>query len=195
MTAFFLFSVSMSITPGAGNLTLLGISNRFGFTAALPFVGGTALGVLVVFVGTSAGLLGVLTAMPEVYMAMKYLGAGYLLYLAWGIANTPLQQEPGTSQGAGMLSGAMIQILNPKAWIAAMTVFSQFMDTSNHQWTQASFIIFGFVMIMTLCTLGWAYFGAVLKRLLNSPRQMQVINRSLALTLALTVIYMLGQTN
>ncbi len=83
-TAFVVFSVSMSITPGAGNLTLLGIANRYGFLAALPFVAGTSLGVLFVFVGSSAGLYSLLISIPELYVTIKYAGAAYLLYTAWG---------------------------------------------------------------------------------------------------------------
>ena len=42
MLAFLLFSISIGITPGAGNIALLGISSRYGFAATLPFVSGNA---------------------------------------------------------------------------------------------------------------------------------------------------------
>ncbi|WP_342752181.1 LysE family translocator [Vibrio sp. JC009] len=193
--AFLVFSVSMSITPGAGNLTLLGISNRYGFFAALPFVAGTALGVLVVFVGSSAGLYSVLASSPELYLALKYGGAAYLLYIAWGIARLEIDEKQTADRAAGVTSGALIQILNPKAWIAAMTVFSQFMNVSENYLLQVGMIVIIFVLITILCTSVWAYFGAALKHALKSSHQMLIVNRCLGITLASTVVYMLNQTN
>ena len=193
--AFLLFAVSMSLTPGAGNLALLGISNRYGFSAALPFVAGTSLGVLVVFGGTSAGLISVLTTYPELYSTLKYLGAAYLMYIAWGISSLQVNDEQDTDYSSGFLSGALVQVLNPKAWIAAMTVFSQFTTISgNHAYTtQVIIITVAFLLIMTLCTLIWAYFGSVLKGLIQSQRQMNILNRCLGATLAISVIFMFSQ--
>ncbi|WP_406610218.1 LysE family translocator [Agarivorans sp. JK6] len=191
--AFLLFATSMSITPGAGNLALLGISNRFGFAAALPFIAGTSFGVLIVFAGTSAGLISLLTANPELYSALKYLGAAYLLYIAWGISQHSVAEKDRVEHSAGFGAGALIQVLNPKAWIAAMTVFSQFTDVSGNYLLQVSVIIVAFLIVTTLCTMVWAYFGAALKRLLKSSSQMLIVNRCLGLTLAATVVFMLSQ--
>ncbi|EPA0985916.1 LysE family translocator [Vibrio parahaemolyticus] len=193
--AFLVFSVSMSITPGAGNLTLLGISNRYGFLAALPFVAGTALGVLIVFIGSSAGLYSVLASSPQLYIALKYAGAAYLLYTAWGIARLEIDEKQTADRAAGVTSGTLIQVLNPKAWIAAMTVFSQFTDVSGNYLLQVGMIVVTFVLITTLCTMVWAYFGAALKHTLKSSHQMLIVNRCLGITLATTVVYMLSQAN
>ncbi|WP_207802582.1 LysE family translocator [Motiliproteus coralliicola] len=194
VVALLFFSLSMSITPGAGNLTLLGISNRYGFAAALPFVAGTAAGVLVVFVGATAGLVSLFDRYPELYQLLKVAGALYLLYLSWGIAFSRNENAADESQPSGFVSGALVQLLNPKAWIAAMTVLSQFADPTEHFSIQIGLIIGLFLLVMTGCTLSWAYFGAILKRLLSSPQQMRWINRGLGLTLAMTVVYMLVQT-
>ncbi|MDG3087906.1 LysE family translocator [Vibrio hannami] len=195
IVAFLFFAVSMTITPGAGNLTLLGISNRFGFSAALPFVAGTTFGVLIVFAGTSAGLMSILTSVPELYSAIKYLGALYLLYIAWGIFTFKMEEETTSESSAGFISGTLIQVLNPKAWIAAMTVFSQFVEASGNYLVQVVTIITAFLLVTTLSTTIWAYFGSLLKRLLHSPNQMVVVNRCLGATLAMTVVFMLTQTS
>ena len=191
--AFLLFALSMSLTPGAGNITLLGISNRYGFFAALPFVAGTAFGVFIVFAGTSMGLLSVLMAYPELFVALKYIGAGYLLYISWGIINFQLADGGPTVPVSGFVSGALIQVLNPKAWIAAVTVFSQFIDLAQDYLVQVVLITVAFLLVLISCTLSWAYFGALLNKLLHSPRQMLMLNRCLGGTLVMTVIFMLSQ--
>lgn len=192
-TAFVVFSVSMSITPGAGNLTLLGIANRYGFLAALLFVAGTSLGVLFVFVGSSAGLYSLLISIPELYVTIKYAGAAYLLYTAWGITKQEISESQEKENAYGTTSGVLIQVLNPKAWIAAMTIFSQFTNESSDYVVQVSMLTFIFVLVTALCTLVWAYSGTLLKHALKSTRQMLIVNRSLGLTLAATVVYMLIQ--
>lgn len=189
-TAFLLFSIAMSLTPGAGNVTLLSISNRHGFSTALPFVAGTNFGVLIVFVGASAGVVSLLTLYPQLYTLMKYAGAAYLLYIAWGMARFTLTEVQMTEKVSGFASGTLIQVLNPKAWIAAMTVFSQFTVASDNYFMQIAMITFIFVAVTTLCTLAWAYFGSVLKKLLKSPQQLLLVNRSLAMILVVSVVVM-----
>lgn len=189
--AFLLFSVAMSLTPGAGNVTLLSISNRYGFTTALPFVAGTNFGVLIVFVGASAGVISVLTLYPQIYTLMKYAGAAYLLYIAWGMVKFTLTETPADEKISGFTAGTLIQVLNPKAWIAAMTVFSQFTVASSNYLVQTATIIFVFVLVTVLCTLAWAYFGTLLKKLLKSPQQLVIVNRSLAMMLVVSVAVML----
>jgi len=192
--AFVVFSISMSLTPGAGNLMLLSISNRYGFLAALPFVIGTTLGVMFVFIGSSAGLYRLLLSSPELYIAVKYAGAAYLLYTAWGITKQEIAESQETERTNGVTSGILIQVLNPKAWIAAMTIFSQFTDATGDYVLQVSILIFIFVLVTTLCTLVWAYSGTLLKHALKSTHQMLIVNRCLGLTLAATVVYMLCQS-
>lgn len=188
---FLFFSLSMSLTPGAGNITLMGISNRYGFSAAMPFVAGTACGVVIVFAGTSAGLVSVLERYPDLYTVLKYLGAGYLLYLAWGIANTKMQGGQAMEHSPGFRAGAFVQILNPKAWITAIMAFSQFADMSGDYLLQVVTIIVVFGLTVIFSNLSWAYLGVMLKRLLNSPRQLLVMNRCLGAALAMTVVFML----
>jgi len=192
--AFVVFSISMSLTPGAGNLMLLSISNRYGFLAALPFVIGTTLGVMFVFIGSSAGLYRLLLSSPELYIAVKYAGAAYLLYTAWGITKQEIAESQETERTNGVTSGILIQVLNPKAWIAAMTIFSQFTDATGDYVLQVSILIFIFVLVTALCTLVWAYSGTLLKHALKSTHQMLIVNRCLGLTLAATVVYMLCQS-
>ncbi len=74
-----------------------------------------------------------------------------------------------------------------------MTIFSQFTNESSDYVVQVSMLTFIFVLVTALCTLVWAYSGTLLKHALKSTRQMLIVNRSLGLTLAATVVYMLIQ--
>uniref|UniRef100_UPI0012FFF92D LysE family translocator n=1 Tax=Vibrio splendidus TaxID=29497 RepID=UPI0012FFF92D len=93
MLAFLLFSISIAITPGAGNIALLGISSRYGFAATLPFISGNAFGIIVVLAGSSVGLVSLFTLYPDLYSILKYAGAAYLLFMAWSIANMQIEES------------------------------------------------------------------------------------------------------
>lgn len=192
MLAFLLFSISIGITPGAGNIALLGISSRYGFAATLPFVSGNAFGIIIILAGSSAGLVSLFTLYPEIYTVLKYLGAAYLLFMAWSIANMEIEQEESVNR-SGFMSGVLIQVLNPKGWIASLTVFSQFITTQADYLIQVVTITTIMVGTGVLCMLVWAYCGTMLQRLLQSPKQMVMVNRCLGGSLAMVVAFMLYQ--
>lgn len=192
MLAFLLFSTSIAITPGAGNIALLGLSSRYGFTATLPFISGNAFGIIIVLGGSSVGLVGLFTLYPELYTILKYAGAAYLLFMAWSIANMQIE-ESSTDNRSGFMSGVLVQVLNPKGWIASLTVFSQFITPNADYMIQVVTIIAGMLITGIPCMLVWAYCGTMLKKLLQSPKQMMVVNRCLGGSLALVVAFMLYQ--
>ncbi|PMK03602.1 LysE family translocator [Vibrio sp. 10N.261.55.A7] len=192
MLAFLLFSTSIAITPGAGNIALLGLSSRYGFTATLPFISGNAFGIIIVLAGSSVGLVSLFTLYPELYTILKYAGAAYLLFMAWSIANLQIE-ESSTDSRSGFLSGVLVQVLNPKGWIASLTVFSQFITPNADYLIQVVTIIGGMLITGVPCMLVWAYCGTMLKKLLQSPKQMMIVNRCLGGSLALVVAFMLYQ--
>ena len=192
MLAFLLFSTSIAITPGAGNIALLGISSRYGFAATLPFISGNAVGIIIVLAGSSVGLVSLFTLYPELYNILKYAGAAYLLFMAWSIANMQIE-ESTVDNRSGFMSGVLVQVLNPKGWIASLTVFSQFITPNADYLIQVVTIIAGMVITGVPCMLVWAYCGTMLKKLLQSPKQMMVVNRCLGGSLALVVAFMLYQ--
>ncbi|CAV19303.1 LysE family translocator [Vibrio sp. 10N.222.54.F12] len=192
MLAFLLFSTSIAITPGAGNIALLGISSRYGFAATLPFISGNAVGIIIVLAGSSVGLVSLFTLYPDLYNILKYAGAAYLLFMAWSIANMQIE-ESTTDNRSGFMSGVLVQVLNPKGWIASLTVFSQFITPNADYLIQVVTIIAGMVITGVPCMLVWAYCGTMLKKLLQSPKQMMFVNRCLGGSLAMVVAFMLYQ--
>ncbi|GAM54069.1 transporter, lysE family [Vibrio ishigakensis] len=97
------------------------------------------------------------------------------------------------SNHSGVVSGVLIQLLNPKGWVASLTVFTQFINPANDYVSQVATIISVMVGIGVLCMLVWAYFGTMLQKLLQSPKQMRVINGCLGGSLAIVAVMMLGQ--
>jgi threonine/homoserine/homoserine lactone efflux protein len=192
MTAFMLFAISISMTPGAGNIALIGLSGRYGVGATLPFIIGNAVGVIVILIGASVGVAGLLNLYPTLYLILKWLGAAYLLYMAWGIANMELDSDASVKK-SGFFSGILVQILNPKSWVASITVFSQFVSPTGSYTAQVVFIISVMVVTGVIGMLVWAYFGSMLTRFIESPRKMVAINRCFGASLAVVALFVVSQ--
>ncbi len=79
------FAVAMSATPGPNNTMVVASGATYGFARTVPHMLGIAAGfpVMLIVLGT-AGLP--LLTDPRVHAVLKWVGAAYLLWLAWKIA-------------------------------------------------------------------------------------------------------------
>lgn len=120
------FAASQVGTPGPANMALMATGARFGFRAALPFVAGVALGKQLIIWPIGFGLMELAETAPGVFMALKYISAAYIIWLAWKVANLRLGQGGGTGQAPGFAAGLIVHPLNPKAWAMIVGGFTAF---------------------------------------------------------------------
>lgn len=122
-------------------------------------------------------------AYPAAYTVLKYVGAIYLLYLAWHIATSgPPEENDATRRPITFLQGAAFQWLNPKGWMMAVGAVSTYAAVAafpNNVLLIAS--LFGSLGILSSAT--WLGFGTGLKTLLRSPRAVRTVNVLMALLL------------
>ena len=74
------------------------------------------------------GLGTVFEAYPVLYTILRYVGAAYLLYLAWKIATSgPAGNDPeGRGKPLSYWGAAAFQWVNPKAWVMAVGAISTY---------------------------------------------------------------------
>ena len=119
-------------SPGPAVAMLLGIATGQGRAPALVAATGIACGSVMLNLGT---LIGVGLLLAEAAWAMtllRWLGAGYLAYLAWGAWRKALSpprinaaEVAPRSLGRHFLAGFLLQVTNPKAvvfWLAIASV-------------------------------------------------------------------------
>ncbi len=112
-------------------MVLLGTGARYGFRAALPFVGGVILGKQLIIWPVGFGLLQLAEQAPLVFSLLKYASAAYICWLAWKIANTRLTRGTAEGQAPGFLAGLIVHPLNPKAWAMIIAGFTGFVATGT----------------------------------------------------------------
>ena len=122
------FAASQIGTPGPANMALMATGARFGFRAALPFVAGVALGKQLVIWPVGFGLMELADQVPMLFVALKYLSAAYVLWLAWRVARMRLGQGGAAEDVPGFRAGLFVHPLNPKAWAMIVAAFTGFVE-------------------------------------------------------------------
>ena len=123
--SFLVFAASQVGTPGPANMALMATGARYGFRAALPFVGGVVLGKQLVIWPVGFGLMQLADQAPWVFQTLKWASAAYICWLAWKVANMRL--KPGQAGAApGFWAGLIVHPLNPKAWAMIVAGFTGF---------------------------------------------------------------------
>ena len=122
---------------------------------------------------------------PSSYLIIKWLGAAYLLYLAWGIAVT---NEP-SSGGSGKESGPMgffgasaFQLINPKAWVMAVSAYAIYVPAVSG-YLQVIMVAAAFTAIGIPSSLVWVLFVLNLRKVLRVPTCRRIFNAGMAIAL------------
>ena len=189
-TPFATYSFVMSITPGPNNVMLTASGATFGFKRTVPHMLGIVAGFSVVLFAVCAGLDAVFTRWPEIQTALRWIGAAYLLYLAWRILRSGEAQTAQSRKPLTALEAAGFQFVNPKAWMMTVTAAAMFLPRELGVLTASSYMV-GIMAVTNLpCIAVWAMFGSSMRGFLAKPRGRMIFNIVLSLALAVTGIAM-----
>ena len=135
-SALLVFAFVASITPGPTNILVLANGARHGFAATLPLVAGAAIGAAGIVWVAGTGLAVPLTAYPVIRQAMTVAGLIWLTSLAWKLfhradVNIDTHSAHDKPERQGALTGASLQLVNPKTWMMAFAVIGVFMAAAR----------------------------------------------------------------
>jgi RhtB (resistance to homoserine/threonine) family protein len=132
LIAVALFTILAVISPGADFAMVTRSSYAQGRKAGLAAALGIALGVQVHVLYTVLGIAVIISQSPALFLAMKVLGAGYLLYLGYkSLTNTTrirldgLGQDDSASLWMALRSGFLTNALNPKTMLFVVSAYTQ----------------------------------------------------------------------
>ena len=184
-----LFSISMTITPGPNNVMVTASGVNFGYKKTLPHILGITFGFPVMIVLIGLGLGSVFKSFPVIHHILKYIGATYLLYLAWKIATFSSVNNNGDRNKPFTFWQAVIfQWVNPKAWVIAVGAIATFTSVGRDVFGEVLLIAFVFCIICFPCVSLWAFLGTNIKRLLTTDYYRKVFNISMAVLLVISLL-------
>jgi RhtB (resistance to homoserine/threonine) family protein len=169
-------AIFMAMLPGADFVMVTRTSIFNGRVAGLYMSLGMCLSVAIHASYSIAGLAVVIANSPWLFSAIKYLGAAYLIYIAWQLLTTReflnKDQNNKTAQMSALVAlrlGFTCNILNPKASIFFLSIFTQVVSIDTPLLMQVSY-----GLIIILAHLIW-YSGVAL--LLSHPSVLPRFNR------------------
>jgi cysteine/O-acetylserine efflux protein len=181
-----------TFTPGPSNISSASIAVQQGYKNTLNYQGGLAAGVFFVMLLSgwiSTTLLGIFPALEP---ALRYVGAGYILYLALGILKASYTFTDQNVKPLGFVHGLVLQVLNPKLIVYAFTLFSAFLAPITNNVALLVLVVVLLAATSFGATSVWAIFGTAINTYLHNPRLKAIVNILLSLSLVYTAIALTG---
>lgn len=191
LAALAVFALTMSLTPGPNVVMVTANAATVGFRRALPHVLGIVAGFWLMIVLSGFGLAALFQAEPRLQALLKIAGTGYLLWLAWRIANAGATGTASPARPISFGEALLFQWVNPKGWISALGALAAYTDPAGPALQQAFVIAFVLAAICGLSVALWAGFGAAVGRLLGRPAIRFAFNRTMAGLLVLSLVSVL----
>ncbi|WP_151957568.1 LysE family translocator [Acinetobacter guillouiae] len=192
IVSMFIFSLSMSISPGPVNLTILTSSMNYGVKATFAFISGATIGFTLLLASVCFGLYQMIVIYPVLLDVITILGTVLLLWIGLNILRAKGTVISSQSQDEvkipTFIQGALMQWLNPKAWIAAVAGTGLF-STGHIHTVLLVFVVIYFV-VCYLSLLLWGIAGEKLASFLNTGNRARLFNIVMGLLLILISLEM-----
>ncbi len=188
LLAFFSTSLILALSPGPDNLFVLAQSAQNGRKSGIYVTLGLATGLFAHTAAVAFGLAALLRSSSLAFGTLKFIGAAYLVYLAWQALKATtitLQQKPvqALSNGRLYLRGIVMNLTNPKVSFFFMAFLPQFADPHRGSMILQFFQLGGVFLTATLLVFGLISFfaGSLGERFRNSVLAQNALNRIAAL--------------
>ncbi|MEQ6167435.1 LysE family translocator [Ekhidna sp. MALMAid0563] len=191
MVAFLSFIFITSYTPGPNNITCASFGMHLGYKQTFKFLMGIVAGfftVLWICVLLSSVLLEVA---PFINTYLKYIGAAYILWLAYHTLKASYTSPSEIKELAKFSRGFLLQLVNPKGIFYGMTIFTTFLYNPNKQILSHAPWIFVLAVVCFSAVSVWTLFGSFIQKYMQNETLKKAINIILSLGLVYTALQIL----
>jgi len=189
LTAFIGYMVAVTFTPGPNNILVMTNAGTYGFKRTLNYMAGGAIGVFLIVAASTYFNVLLFDAIPTVKPLMGIAGAAYMIYLALRIIRSKPPEAGESGEPLRFHYGFIMQFLNPKLLIFAVTATSNFIVPYFDSCYYVPFTIL-ITMITILSWLVWSLFGSVFKLFLK--RHYKPFNIAMGLILIYSAVSISG---
>jgi threonine/homoserine/homoserine lactone efflux protein len=183
----FLFPLAWS--PGPGNMSFAALGAGFGAQATAPASFGYHLATLLVTFAIGLGFSATATRLGAAFDLIRFAGALYVLWLAARLWRAGAEDAAQAPRPADVVDGAVLLLLNPKAYVIIMLMFAQFLPPAAPASAAAAIAIL-FTLNNLVAFTAWTLVGDALMRLFATERSARGINRVFAGILAGVAVWM-----
>ena len=183
------FAFVAAITPGPNNIMLAASGANFGFKRTLPHIAGVTVGFFFLLLLVGLGLGQLFEAFPIIRQVFRVAALGFILYLAWRIANSGGGKDQSErARPISFWEAAAFQLINPKAVVMSITVIATFISPDHDFAFQFSLLVASFTVLTLISVAAWAAFGLVLGNIISTPKSQRMFNIVMALLLIVSIL-------
>lgn len=168
-------------TPGPSIAALVSRVLARGAGDIYPFVAAMWVGEIIWLVAALFGLAQLTTTFHLAFVLLKYVGAAYLLFLAWKMWQQP-DGEPEelaeTQNPNGMfLSGLALTLGNPKIMVFYIALLPTFFDLSSFSVGNGALVCVVTLAVLATIDLFYITLAGRARQVFKSPKVAQTVNR------------------
>ena len=201
---FFAASTALALAPGPDNIFVLTHAAQHGRGAGIAITLGLCSGLILHTSAVALGLAAILQTAPLALQIVQFIGALYLLYLAWGAwraAAQPLSATRGRlSRFALYRRGVVMNVTNPKVLLFFLAFLPQFANPERGALTAqiavlgaafiaATLFVFGGIAVLAGTLGGW------LSRMPSAQRAVNALAACVLASLALRLLFDLNASD
>ncbi|HBR54955.1 MAG TPA: lysine transporter LysE [Flavobacteriaceae bacterium] len=152
LLSFSLATVALALSPGPDNIYVLTQSLAHGSKSGIATTAGLISGCIVHTALLAFGISALITASEGLFIAIKIIGAAYLLYLAFKVfrADAAIQISEGNTQKKSpwnyFKTGVIMNLLNPKVMLFFIAFFPAFLWNPDSNTVYQFFVLGGVFM-------------------------------------------------
>ena len=177
------------VLPGPGVTALVARVLGRGTQGVPAFIAGCVIASLMWFIIAATGLALLAASFATVFVAVRYAGAAYLLYLAWKLWTAPARSfdggpVPPDHRGRLFLTGIAINLGNPKVIVFFLALLPTVVEVGTL--TSLGFVELAVIIVVIASGVLTAYAlaAARARRLFTSPHAVRLLNRGSAAVMA-----------
>ena len=185
LTALLIFAGALLVAAGSPGPSIAALVARVisrGYRSVLPFLVAMWIGEAIWLCLAASGASYIAQSFHTVFVILKYLGVGYLLYLAWKMWTAPAVVKEGdlpTEDSSWRLfaTGMAITLGNPKIMVFYLALLPSLIDLSGITVLGIAELVAVMMMVLIAVDLAWVVAAAQARRWLKSSRAMRIANR------------------
>jgi len=177
-------------TPGPGIAAIIARSLAHGFRGAPAFVAGFLIGDLVWFGIAATGLAALARTAATVFIAIKWAGVAYLLYLAWKLWTAPAERVAVAAEDErqhgwrAFVASLMLTLANPKAILFFLALLPTVIDLASMNVVRFLEISLAIAIVLPAVLFSYVFLAARARDMFTTPKAVRRLNRSSGVAMA-----------
>ncbi|HED1541072.1 TPA: cysteine/O-acetylserine transporter [Kluyvera cryocrescens] len=188
ISGFLTYTLITALTPGPNNILALSSVNQHGFRRSLRVLAGMSAGFLVLMLVCGIFTYTLISVLPSLTNWLVWIGAAYILWLAWKIANSSPAADDSSERPLSFWLSFWLQFANVKIILYGITALSAFVLPYTQNIFSVTAVSVLLAVIGCLGNLVWALAGHLFQSIFRQYGRL--VNRVLALLLIYCAVRM-----